>query len=198
MTANADLILAGISGGGAAGSALAWFGPTGTTAPTSATSSLNAAFKDAGWISEDGLTKAVAEETTDITAFGTLVPVRKLVTKSEFSFKLTMLEHNVVSLNVYNRLPLTGGSAIVVDPDDGTADWTEGTHRVQKYAAVFDMVDGTNHLRCYCPSVEVTDRDDVTIKASAPVPYGVTLTAYPGSDGVAAHWFVLLAALIVP
>jgi hypothetical protein len=198
MAANADLILAGISGGGTAGTALAWFGPTGTTAPTSATSSLNAAFKDAGWISEDGLTKAVAEETTDIPAFGTLVPVRKLVTKSEFSFKLTMLEHNAVSLSVYNRLPVTGSGTIVIETVGGTTDWTEGTHRTQKYAAVFDLVDGTNHLRCYCPSVEVTDRDDVAIKASSPITYGVTLTAYPGSDGVAAHWFALLAALIAP
>jgi hypothetical protein len=198
MAANADLILAGISGGGGGGTALAWFAPTGTAAPTSATSSLNAAFKDAGWISEDGLTKSVQEDVTDVPAFGTLVPVRKIVTKSEFSFKITMLEHNAVSLNVYNRLPLTGGSAIVIDPDDGTADWTEGTHRVQKYAAVFDLIDGANHKRCYCPSVEVTGRDDEQIKAAAVDSLGVTLTAYPGSDGVAAHWFILLDALIVP
>jgi hypothetical protein len=195
MTANADLILAGISGGGTAGTALAWYAPTGSTAPVDAAAALNASFKDAGWISEDGLTRSVSEDVTDIPAFGTLVPVRKIVTKSEFSFKVTMLETNPISLAVYNRLPLTG---ITVDPDDGTTDWTEGAHRVQKYAAVFDMVDGTNHLRAYCPSVEVTGRDDTEVKAGAAVTWGVTLTAYPGSDGVACHWFAVLAALIVP
>lgn len=194
MTANADLILAGLAGGGSGGTGLCWFAPTGSTAPTTATASLDAAFLDAGWITEDGLTRAVAEETTEIAAFGTLVPVRKLVTKSEFTFKLVMLETNKVSIEVYNRLPLTGTGSITIS-STGTTDWTEGTHRTQKYAFVGDMVDGLNHLRVYCPSVEVTDRDDTAIKASQAVTYGVTLTAYPGSDGVAAHWYALLNAL---
>jgi hypothetical protein len=72
---------------------------------------------------------------------------------------------------------------------------TEGAHRTQKYAAVFEIVDGNNHLRAFCPSVEVTDRADLSVTAGSEISYGVTLTAYPGTDGVAVHWFYLLAAL---
>jgi hypothetical protein len=56
-------------------------------------------------------------------------------------------------------------------------------------------VDGNNHLRAFCPSVEVTDRADLSVTAGSEISYGVTLTAYPGTDGVAVHWFYLLAAL---
>jgi hypothetical protein len=190
MTANSDLILAGIAGGGT-GSALSWFAPTGTTAPTTATAALAAGFLDAGWCTEDGVTRKVSEDSTDVAAFGSTVPVRVLVTKAKFEFSVGFLEANAVSLCVYNRLPL-GGLTI---SSTGATDFTEGTHRVQKYAAVFDVVDGLNHIRCYCPSVEVTDREDFSIKAGAVIQYGVTLTAYPNSAGVAAHWYYVLNAL---
>lgn len=190
MTANSDLILAGISGAGT-GSALAWFAPTGTTAPTTATASLNAAFKDAGWCTEDGVTRKASEDSTDVNAFGSPVPVRTLVTKSKFEFAVGFLESNGVTLCVFNRLPLGG---LTID-SAGATDFAEGAHRVQRYAAVFDVIDGLNHIRCYCPSVEVTDRDDLSIKSGGVIQYGVTLTAYPNSAGVAAHWYYVLGAL---
>jgi hypothetical protein len=35
----------------------------------------------------------------------------------------------------------------------------------------------------------------LAVTAGSEISYGVTLTAYPGTDGVAVHWFYLLAAL---
>lgn len=196
MTANPDLLLAGVSGGGTGGTGLAWFGPHGSTMPTSATATLDAAFRDAGLITEDGLTRGVEEESTDIPAFGLFVPARTLVTSSKVTFQLSFLESNAVSLAVYHRLPLTGSGAIVPGAD-GAFDFTEGTARTISYAAVFDMVDGSNHVRAVCPTLQVTDRTEFQVSAGSPISYGVTLTAYPASDGVAVHWYYKLADLAV-
>ncbi len=186
MTANPDLILAGVGPTG-----LAWFGAHGTTAPTSATDSLDVGFKDAGLITEDGLTRGVDEASTDINAYGLFVPARTLVTSSKVTFQLAFLESNATSLAVYHRLAL---DAIVPDVDGGFS-FTEGSARTIKYAAVFDIVDGDNHVRAVCPSLQVTDRTEFAVKAGEAITYGVTLTAYPGSDGVAVAWHYLLDAL---
>lgn len=196
MTANRDLILAGVAGGGS-GTSLSWFGPKGTTLPTSAAgvgATLDTALKDAGLITEDGLRKGVDENSSDVNAYGVTVPVRTLTTRSKITFGLTFLESNPIVLSIYNRLPLTGDDALVVGTD-GSLDFTEGVQRVAEYSAVFDIIDGANHIRGVVPVLQVTDRTEFNVKAGEPITYGVTLTAYPGSDGVAVHWYYILDAL---
>lgn len=188
---NRALILAGVKAGGAIGSALANFAPPGTALPTSPSAVLDAAFEDAGWITEDGLKKAVNESSTAITAYGTTSPVRTLITQSATTFVINMLESNPTTIAVYNRLPL---DAIVPDVS-GAFDYTEGEANQQQYSAVFDLVDGPNRMRMVVPICEVTDRTEIDIKSASAVTYGVTLTAYPGSDGVAIHTYYLIPAL---
>lgn len=195
MSANRDLILAGIAGGGT-GSSLAWFGPKGTTMPTAASgtgSTLDVAMLDAGWISEEGLRKGVDENVTDINAYGATVPVRSFVTRSKLTFGLTFLETNKVTLSVYNRYPLTGAGSLTIA--SGKTDFTEGAARSIQYAAVFDAVDGANKLRIVVPVLEVTERAEYNVKAGEAITYGITATAYPGSDGVAAHYYYEVAGL---
>lgn len=194
---NRDLILAGVKGGGVSGASLAMFAPAGTVLPTKAVgtgSVLAVAFKDGGWCSEDGLKKAVDEATTTIKAFGSNAPVRKLVTSSETTFELTMLESNTTAIEVYNRLPL--GS---LTPDaTGAFDFTEGEPRTEEIVGVFDLVDGPNRIRAVVPIMEVTARKEFSIASANPVQYGVTLTAYPGTDGVAIHWYYVVDGLKTP
>lgn len=197
MTANRDLILAGVAGGGT-GAALAQFAPKGSVMPSAATgtgSALDAAFLDGGWITEDGLTKSVDENSTDINAYGSQVPVRTLTTRSKVTFGLTFLESNLVALSLYNRLPLTGTGALSVTASTGALDFTEGAARTIEYGGVFDIVDGLNHIRAVVPVLQVTDRSEFSVKAGEAITYGVTLTAYPASDGVAIHWYYILNAL---
>ena len=196
MAVNRDLILAGVAGGGT-GASLAWFAPKGTTLPTAATgagSDLDAAFVDAGWVSEEGLVKGVEENSNDITAYGSLTPVRTLTTGARITFQLTFLESNTNVLSIYNRLPLTGAGSLTVGAG-GTVNFTEGAQRTIEYAAVFDVVDGDNYIRAVVPALQVTARSEYTIAAGEAIQYGVTLTAYPGADGVAVQWYYVLDAL---
>ena len=191
MSGNRELILAGIKGGGSGGTGLGWFGPIGTVAPTTANLALNSAFLDVGLVDKEGLTRSVSESSNDIEAFGQQGPVRTITTSSKVTFKIKFLESNPVALAVYHRLPL---GAIVPDVN-GAFDFTEGEARTETYAGVFDNIDGDNYVRAYCPTLEVTGREEFAIKGGAGIMYGVELTAYPGDDGVAVHWFYLVPEL---
>ena len=192
MSGNASNILAGINGSGTAGNSLAYFGVVGSTAPSDASTAPAVAFKDAGWCSEDGLSGKYAEESKDIPAFGTFSPVRTITTGSKQTFDVTFLESNPVSLAVYHRKALTD---LVPTTGTGALDFTTGPASTVQYAAIFDLVDGSNRLRAFCPTVQVTDRGDFTAKSGEVISYPVTLTAFPGTDGVSVHWFYLVPSL---
>jgi hypothetical protein len=192
MTANASSIAAGIAGSGTAGTALAWFAPVGTPLPVLASASLNVAFKDAGWILDTGLVASVAETQKDIQAFGTIVPVRTLITQSKRSFKLSFLETlSVVPWTIYNRLPLTGAGSITPTAVTGAMATTTGPPSAQRWAGVFDVVDGANALRAVCPLLQNTTINDLTISSGEPIDLPVELTAFPDSTGVAIYWYTI-------
>lgn len=151
-------------------------------------------FYSAGMVTEDGLEKALSESSNDIKAYGIFQPIRKIVTSSEITFKTTFLESNPIAMAVYDRLPLTGAGSIVPDAN-GAFSVTEGTARTQRYAAVFDIVDGANHVRMYIPAIEVTDRDGFKVSSGEAITRGVTLTAYPNSVGVSVETFYKIPSL---
>lgn len=191
MGSNANL-LAGTGAAGADGTGLAWFAPVGSTAPTDATTGFAAAFRNAGLITDNGLTIKFGESTKEIKAYGSTAIQRTLVTDEKFTFEIEFLETNQYSQAVYHRL---GINSITPTVGTGAFSLTTGAYTRQQYAAGFDVIDGTNHIRAYCPTLEMTDRKDVQIQAGAEISWGVTLTAYPNSSGVAIQWFYVVPAL---
>lgn len=185
-------LLAGISGAGADGTGLAWFAITGSTAPTDATTALAAAWKNAGMISENGLTMKVNTSSKDVKAYGSLQIQRKLITDSSLTFSIEFLETNARTQELYWGLAFNSLSPGV---GTGAFSFTFGTYTRQLVAAVFDIIDGTNHMRYYCPSVEITDRQDVKIGNAQEISWGVTLTAYPNSSGVTLQAYDVVPAL---
>lgn len=185
-------IFAGEGAGGADGTGLAWFAPTGSTAPTDATTTLDAAFRNAGMITEDGVTAKFNESSKKVKAFGSQQTQRTLVTDSESTFDLAFLEQNQYSLAIFFRKAI---GSITPTVGTGAFSLTSGAYVRQLYAAVFDVIDGTNHLRAYCPSCEVTNRNDVKISNGNENTWPVTITAYPNSSGVAVQWFFVMSAL---
>ncbi len=183
MGDNANLLV-GSAAGGSDGTGLAWFAPLGATAPTNATGALDAAFLNAGLITEDGITASFSEDSTEIRAYGTQVSQRTVITGQTTTFQVSFLESNEVSLAVYHRKAL---SSITPAASTGAFSVTTGTFTRQLYSAVFEIVDGTNKIRAYVPSCEVTNRGDMTVSAGAAITYEVTLTAYPVS-GVSINW----------
>lgn len=184
-------ILVGSAAGGSDGTGLAWFAALGSTAPTNASGALDAAFLNAGLITEDGITASFSEDSNEIRAYGTQVSQRTVITGQTTTFNLAFLESNEVSLAIYHRKAL---GSISPAASTGAFSVTTGTFTRQLYSAVFDIVDGSVKLRAYCPSVEVTGRGDFQVSAGNAITYEVTLTAYP-VDGVAINWFYAIPNL---
>lgn len=189
--ANNSNMLVGTSAAGSDGLGLVWFAPTGTTAPTDESGALNAAFKDAGGVSEEGITAAMSETTKKIKFYGSQLAQRTIVTDQEMTFKMKFMESNATSLAVYWRKAL---GSIVPAVSTGKLAITSGAYSVQNYSMVVDVIDGSNRLRMYCPKVEVSNRDDLQIGNGNEISWGATLTAYPVS-GVAVALYMAIPSL---
>lgn len=188
---DANNLLVGSGAGGSDGTGLAFFAPTGSTAPTNASGSLDAAFLNAGLITEDGISASFSVDSTEVRAYGSLIAQRTVITSQTTTMQLTFLESNEVSLAVYHRKALNAISPAV---STGAFSVTTGSYSRQLYSAVFEIVDGTNKIRAYLPSCEATGIGDMQISAGNPIQYEVTLTAYPVS-GTAIQWFYAIPNL---
>lgn len=155
--------------------------PLGTTLPTSADATLDAAFKDSGYISQDGVQLSNDLSTSDIMDWsGSLV--RRI--KDSFSGTLTwnQLETNEESLkNAF------GDDAV-------TATAASQTHGAQLAVAikgdlpaakswVFRIKDGDARVMIVAPNAQVTALGEVSFTSSDAVVWPVTLSCYPDSSG---------------
>lgn len=181
-------MLVGTEAAGSDGLGLAWFAPTGTTAPTDDSGALNAGFLDAGGISEEGITLAMNETSKKIKFYGSQLSQRTIITDQETTFSMKFMEANAVSLAVYWRKAL--GS---ITPAASTGKFTinHGSFNTEFYSAVFDVIDGDNRLRFYCPKVEVTNRENLVIGNGNEISWGAQLTAYPVSGVAVAMFFAI-------
>jgi hypothetical protein len=158
-----------------------------------ATAAIPAAFKDAGWCDQSGLVAKVNENQNEIKGYGTIVPLRVLISESKRDFEVTFLETNATSIAVYNRQAI--GS---ISPDSsGFFTQSIGAPVIQTYAGVFDVIDGLNHLRVYCPRLQVTSIKDRTVSPGKEISYGVGFTAFPDINGNAIYEYYAVNALAV-
>lgn len=188
MTADNRKILAG----SLTAAGLASFAPADTPGPVSITTQPSAAFVDAGWIDPSGLVVKAADSSKDILGYGSTFPLRTIISETKRTFDVTFLETNHTTLEIYNRLPI--GSTGVAD-GTGHVSLTVGAAQVVQYAAVFDVIDGQNHLRLYVPRLQVTSVTDLSIKAGEAITYGVSFTAYPDANGKLYYEDVIVGAL---
>lgn len=116
--------------------------PVGTAQPSTIASSLNAAWIDLGYLSENGISGTFGVETTDIRAWQAETPVRRIITSrtGEISFELMEWSKDSVELAF-------GGGTWTEDAGDlmhyvfPTAD-----NSISEKALLFDVEDGLTHL----------------------------------------------------
>lgn len=175
MTLTADNVRVGVTGA-------VFRAPAGTTLPTSVSGTLDTAFWDVGYISEDGVVTSTSADTSDIKAWQNGDLVRRVQTSHDFTVKFTMLETSEVTLGLYYN-DFTHGA--------GSASGKVQVKGVQGYRGEFviNVVDDTNMIRLVLPDAQITAREDVSYVNGDAVMYGVTLTCYPDASGVKAYLY---------
>lgn len=153
--------------------------PLGTTLPTSATTALNAAFVELGYVSEDGLTNNNSPESDTVKAWGGDT-VLNLQTDRPDTFAFTLIE----SLNE-DVLKTIYGAANVTADGDGNLTIKATAEEMTSGAWVFDMiVKGGRAKRIVVPNGTISELGEIVYKDDEAIGYNVTITDVPDNTGV--------------
>lgn len=158
--------------------------PAGTTLPTTANGSLNSAFNDMGFVSEDGVTKSTSISTTTIKEWGGS-PV--LVTQDEkiisVKFKLIEYKNKKVHSFVHGSTNVTeaGGAVTIKNNSDDPGE----------QAIVIDMIlRGNIPYRMVIPRGKITAIGDIVYKSNEAIGYDVTITTMDDDSGNSAYEYI--------
>lgn len=158
-----------------------------------ATAAIPASFKDAGICDVSGLSIKFTDTTNEIDGFGLSSAARILFTKQLATFDVTFEETNHTTQEIYYRLAI--GATGTADGLGYIPNVVVGAPNLISYAAIFDIVDGLNHARYFCPNVQNTSRGDQALTYGAAIKYGVTLTAFPDASNNSVYVYNAVGAL---
>ena len=171
------------------GGAVFW-APLGSTLPTSASASLDAAFVDLGYVSEDGVVNNNSPESDTVKAWGGDT-VLTLQTDRPDTFALTLIEamNADVLKTIYGSSNVTeAGGALTVK---ATAD------NMPSGSWVIDMVlKGNRAKRIVIPDGTISELGDISYKDDEAVGYQITITDVPDTNGVYHYEYIAAAPSI--
>lgn len=158
--------------------------PLDTPAPTDATSDLDAAYVDLGYIGANGFTESLERRTDRKRAFGGRVVK---VTQSEFnaSLKLVLLE----TLRAEALKAVYGAANVTVTEATSEHGAQIEVHKngikLPHLSWVMDTADEelSASYRSYIPDGQVTTVDDVKIVHTDTIEYGITIECFEDASG---------------
>lgn len=162
--------------------------PYGTVLPTTAWQSLNAAFKNLGYVSEDGLVNGVETDVEDVNAWGGDLVLSGQTTFKEM-FTVNLIETNAEALKVYY------GDANVVTEGNGSITVTQSSAQLPNVSVVFETVmTGGRIRRIVVPNAQITDRSgEITYVDGEAVAYPAVFVAYPDANGATHKEYIATA-----
>lgn len=149
----------------------------GTTLPTDAITALNEAFKELGYVSEDGLVNSNSPEGDDVKSWGGDV-VLNMQTDKPDKMKFTLIE----VLNIEVLKAVYGDDNVAGDIENGIT--VKANAKDQEEASwVFEMIlRGKVLKRIVIPRAKVTEVGDISYKDDDAVGYETTISCTPDKD----------------
>lgn len=156
-----------------------WRAPKGTTLPTDPISKLDEAFKNLGFISEDGVTNSMNISNEATKAWGGDIVLNSQSDKSD-TWKMKLLE----SLNEDVLKTIFGNDNVTKDQESGVLSVAANSDEMEESSYVIDMIlKGEKLKRVVIPSAKITSLADVSYKTNLPVAYEITLGLIPDANG---------------
>jgi hypothetical protein len=155
---NVDEVVVGVDG-------IVATAPIGSTAPTSSISTLPAAWKDLGFVTEDGVTETTEQSTEILRAWQRATRVRTLITEGEVQFAFTLMQTNADTVAFYYGGTVETDGSIIID----------ASVERPRFAFVLDIIDGDKSIRAYAPNCQVVEVGDQVAQTGGEVGYEVTV-----------------------
>ena len=159
--------------------------PIGSKLPTTHSEALDAAFKNLGHVSEDGVTNENSPTGDKVKAWGGSTVLNYMEDKPD-TFKMKLIEafNPEVLKTIYGEKNVTVG-------DNGDISLKATAEDPTQYAWVIDMLlKGGRAKRVVIPIASLTEMEEIVYKDNEPIGYGITLSAEPGADGVYHHEYI--------
>jgi hypothetical protein len=154
--------------------------PVGTAAPVDVLTAYSATWKELGYISEDGVGITPSVDVADIKAWQSLLPVKQSLTGMDLELTFDMIQVNQQTSALYFF-----GSAWVTTVSLATMT-ISSSPSLDERALSIEWKDDANYInRLTVGRGLVTDRDQLVLKRSDAVAFGVTFHALD-SNGTAA------------
>lgn len=152
--------------------------PLGSTLPTDASTALDPAFVNLGYVSEDGLVNSNSPTSENIKAWGGDIVLTTLTEKPD-TFQFTLIE----ALNGDVAKAVYGDSNVTVDAD-GNITIHANSSQQPDCAWVIDMVLKDGALkRIVIPDAGISTVGDITYADGSAVGYQTTISAMPDANG---------------
>lgn len=164
--------------------------PVGTPLPTDATTDLDAAFRNLGFVSDDGLTNSSSMETEGIKAWGGQTVLTTLTSKDD-KYKFTLIE----ALNVEVLKAVYGSANVSVNDLTGLITIKVNASEPEAFSWVVDMIMTNGALkRIVIPNAKISEVADVVYKDNEPIGYESTLACNPDDQDNTHYEYILPAA----
>lgn len=164
--------------------------PLGTTLPTDATSALDAAFVNVGYISDAGVVNSNSPTSENIKAWGGDIVLTTLTEKPD-TFKFTLIE----AMSVEALKAVYGDANVSGDLSTGLTIHANSTQQ-PNCAWVIDMAFKDNTIaRIVIPDAGVSGVGDITYADGSAVGYETTISAMPDGNGDTHHEYVIATSV---
>ena len=163
-----------------AGNGTAYAGLTTTPAPTNATTALNAGFTEMGFISEEGATFSQGQEVTDINAWQSFYPIRRIITSRSVTVSFALREWNkrVVEFATGGTVGASGGEWTLTPPSP---------EQLTEKSLVLEWLDGSKKYRLYIPRGIISENVETNLSRTAAADLPVTFAASDPGAGTSVY-----------
>lgn len=156
--------------------------PLGTPLPTDPLETINAAFADSGYISQDGM-NLTPERTTETIRDWSGAIIRSILNEFGASIAWAHLETNEASLKNYfgdDNVTVTAATATTGRQLSAQLKAAE----LPRKSWVFKIKDGDQRVLIVVPDGQVTETGEVSFTKAGAITWPCTLTTYPDASGV--------------